>query len=233
MPISIATDCSRISIEANRQEDVNEIDTLITRIRNTTAGKSLLKTIESESRNGRSIHIMENSWMPSQTVPVLTESQAASRDLYPRVLHQESMDTARTLAVKKGMFKAEGTAAYMHFNLREGNIVDSRGETTYAPYRQSMNEKVANLAHELIHAMRILKGTYTNDESDKGYEDEEMRAIGSGKYADEAISENKIRQPLALYTRDSGPFTENTFGLNGSNARPGVSFKSDRYGSWD
>lgn len=233
MPIRIASDAPTISIEANREEDVTEIDSMITRIRNTNAGKILLKTIESESRNGRSIHIMENSWFPSQTFPVLTEQQAESRGLYPRVLHEASMDTARNLAVKKGMFKAEGTAAYMHLNLREGNIVDSRGETTYARYMEGSNEKVANLAHELIHAMRILKGTYTDDETDKGHENEEMRAIGTGKYVDEPITENKIRQPLALYTRDSDPFVENTFGLNGSNARPGPSINNNKDWSWN
>ncbi|PPC63831.1 hypothetical protein C1Y41_04090 [Pantoea sp. ICBG 1758] len=226
MPSRLATECHALYLSTNSIESLDEIDNLVSIIRHTQAGNSLLKEIEWYSRNGKNVKITTDSWGASHTRPLLTEFQAQKHGLRALSYDATSLNKARELAVKKGKFKAEGTYAEVTFNRIRGQTGNSLGYSLYDRYDPADNlEPAANLAGELIHAMRIIKGTYTNDGTSEGIFDESTRSIGAFKHENKKITENKIRQELGLQARSYYPLSSNdAFGQDaGSQFRPGPS----------
>jgi len=229
MPSRIATECHALYLSTNSIESLEEIDNLVSVIRHTQTGNSLLKEIERYSADGKNVKITTDSWGASHTRPLLTAGQAQKYGLRALSNDAASLNKARELAVKKGIFKAEGAYAEVTFNRIRGQIGSSLGYSVYDRYDPDDNLlPAANLAGELIHAMRIIKGTYTNDGTSEGIFDESTRSIGAFKYENAKITENKIRHELGLQPRSYyHPSSNQSFGHDsGSQFRPGPSLNN-------
>jgi len=199
-------------------ENYFEIDNALSRIKETPSGSSLLKQIDDNCKNGKRVQIYATANTLSHTIPELTVRQSENnRHRLGGLLSEEML--ARELAVKKGKFKASGTSAKVIYNQFFESVAYSQGHTQTEMTSEDDND--STLFHELVHAMRILKGTYTNDMSPKGYEDEMLRAIGVMQYENEPISENKFREQTGLQLRS---FYEVTTNVNNTNMtrRPGI-----------
>lgn len=136
--------------------------------------------------------------------PALTEKQAELYKLSASEFDRANNVQAVKLASKKSLGrKGEGTSVSLDWNPRQALAIDAAGRPT-----EIVDEATAfaSLAHELVHGYRIIKGTFTGGTSDR-YEpssaaaDEEDRAVGTGKYADQSLSENGIREEHGLPIR--------------------------------
>jgi len=168
-------------------------------------GNYLLQQINNLTTNGRSLKIVADKNTNNITTPRLTRFQMATLNINPN--DQNMMRTAAHELCKKpgGHLKNEGTSATVYFNPMKSTFVDHRG----TPRRENNTDhNQFDLAHELIHAKRRMKGNYQGgdmrnfDPVDKPLQAlEEYRAIGVGPYADRFISENSIRQSSGLTER--------------------------------
>jgi len=144
---------------------------------------------------------------------MLTHDQMNKLNLHSDQPHEVLINAARPLALKKGRFmKGEGTRATVYWNPHENpstvplmHHVTQTSALTLVGSDSGRTRVVglveANLVHELIHAMRILKGTYTDDTSPEGRANEERRALGVNEFANEGISENAFRREMELPLR--------------------------------
>lgn len=201
----------RIIIQANSEVQANAVDTALNRIRSTESGSSLLKEIHNHSDNTKKIKIINKPNDMNHTIPVLTDRQ---RNRYADRMHMSGEDdesVARELALKGKFMKGEGTSADVIYNAGfiDQSMVsyNERGERIelpqfdpiqgpHSPWGLPNNDMT--LFNFLIHGMRMLKGTFTDNGTPKGTDDEETRAIGVGKYSDEPITENVFRREMHL-----------------------------------
>lgn len=74
------------------------------------------------------------------------------------------------------------------------------GTNTRIQFNPNLEPAVATLGHELIHSMHDQLGTAApgtvTEGRNKGQGNVEMQAMGIGEYADEALTENKLRDEL-------------------------------------
>jgi len=192
---------------------ISYADLTISNMMSTTVGLNLLKEITRHSNNGREVKIFVSENSRSSTVPMLTPDQMNKLHLYSDQPHEVLSNAARPLALKKGRFlKGEGTRATVYWNPHENpstvplmHHVAQTSALTLVGSDSGRTRVVglveANLVHELIHAMRILKGTYTDDNSPEGRANEERRALGVNEFANEGISENAFRREMELPLR--------------------------------
>ena len=215
-----------IIIEANNEQDASNVDVALSRIKTTESGKSLLKAITQNSSSDKQVTIRNNGFDLNNTIPQLSEKQLKKYQSQINEGHQTNEDFARQLSLKRKYTKGEGTSALVTYN---PNVIDLcvKGTDHFVPMNyMDPNTPFRNndmtLYSFLVHAMRILKGTYTDDLSENGHDDEEIRAIGNRQYADEPISENAFRKeknyPLRAYYE-----TDNMFNVVGIAQRPGPS----------
>jgi len=224
----------RILIQADTQVQINNVDAALLRIKLTDSGRSLLKEIHNNSDLLKRIKIINKPNDMNHVIPVLTEDQ---RNKFADRMHQTGEDeesVAREIALKGKYFKGKGTSAEVIYNSgfidqSQIAIIDNMKvdypifdpvQGPNSPFGLPNNDMT--LFNFLVHGMRILKGTYTDNLTDKGTIDEESRAIGEGKYFDKLITENRFRQemqlPLRAYYVSDG--TNVNFTL--STMRPGI-----------
>lgn len=176
----------------------DKVNQALDRLKAGRTGGQLLDNLASLSRNGKKVTIRPTTGSAT-TRAALTEAQQASR---PRIagddrdpLHNKA---AVTLAQPRffGRIKGSGARAIIHWNPDQSLDVDEQGRVS------SSNDERRSylvLGHELVHANRILKGTYTGGSGDR-YDPatpaarEERRAIGIGEFDGKTPSENSIRQ---------------------------------------
>jgi len=198
-------------------------DQALNQLNNTPSGFSLMQEIIKHSKDTKHVKIYVQHVEDSHTHPVLSEKQAIKTNLFLSDVNEESLDAARKFALKKGFRKGEGSSAIVYWNPAESYVGSSFGHTVSA--MNHMGDSRFQLANELVHAMRILKGTYTDDKSIAGSTDEEMRGIGTMNYENEFISENKIREQSGYQLRAYYPVVSNVQGNTPSNTRPGPSLR--------
>ncbi|NIG12917.1 hypothetical protein F3J37_01645 [Pantoea sp. Al-1710] len=212
-----------ITISTENAAGFMNTDHALAQIGNTQSGATLLSEIVKYTKDTKKVKIYIQHTEDSHTIPVLSNKQAEKTNLSKSYHNEESLDAARKFALKKKLTKGEGASALVYWNPAEAHISFSQGYTQY-----SVNEGGVNrfqLANELVHAMRILKGTYTDDKTIEGSTNEEMRGLGVFQYENEPISENKIREQSGFYLRAYYPVVTNVSGNTGSNTRPGPSLR--------
>lgn len=135
------------------------------------------------------------------TRPVLSDAQAKKFNVSKDWRTPEHNARAYQAAAKKRMWrKGEGTSAMVDWNTSQGLTLDTDG----VPLSTCDSSKAyLGLAHELIHAYRMLKGTFTTDpngdsgdryRNGTGAAKEERRAVGLDEFANKKPAENSIRR---------------------------------------
>ncbi|MCA8003354.1 XopG/HopH/AvrPtoH family type III secretion system effector [Burkholderia metallica] len=175
-----------------------EVDNALSLIRMGVTGCQLIEKLTSLSRGGKKVTIRPTTGSAT-TRAALTEAQLKSRvyikggDLDP--LHNQA---AVSLAQPRffGIVKGAGASAVINWNPDQSLVIDENGRASNG---NDEGRSYLILGHELVHANRILKGTYTGGASDRRdpatpAAKEERRAIGIGEFLGKTPSENSIRQ---------------------------------------
>lgn len=206
-----------ILIRARGREDFNRADSSLASLADSTVGVNLLNEILRHSCHGREVTVFVTRGTNSNTVPKPTQQQMNRLGVYHSDNEQLQIEAARPLALKGRFLKGEGTSATVYWNPDERTPTLPRHMHVTSD-RQPLNSELtlvgidsnrtvvggtstATLAHELVHAMRIVKGTYTDDLTDEGKSNEERRALGVMEYANDPISENAYRREQQLPLR--------------------------------
>jgi hypothetical protein len=189
-----------IFIERSNKERPNfydETESDILKLLTTESGKKILSSIEKYSSKEKFILIY--FFKKPFVRPRFTESQRvrfSSDDNYPPL----------RLYNRSAAGRAEGVSSELAYNSGQSAFVDSNGDlTVWLGIRK--NQFVA-LLHELVHASRILKGTSTGDNGavtdiSSGIYNEEMRAVGLGRWSNKIPSENSLNNELGFPLRKS------------------------------
>ncbi|CDG85992.1 XopG/HopH/AvrPtoH family type III secretion system effector [Janthinobacterium agaricidamnosum] len=192
-----------IHIEARTEDQYRAAEYAIEKIASKKNGASLLDEIQKLSTNGKALKVVVVS-VNSAARPVLTEKQAEAHQVSKNEFHAAHNAKAIQLASKQSLGrKGEGTSASIDWNPRQSVKIDASGRPKLI---DDTSLSFASLAHELVHGYRMMKGTFTGGTSDR-YDpstpaaEEEDRAVGTGKFSKEPLSENGIRSEHGLPLR--------------------------------
>jgi len=194
-----------ILIESYEEGGHAAADEALGKINSKKNGQSLLTEINNYSINGKRIKIIATTQEHAKATPVLTTSQIEKH----KITREQGFDANIKLAYKLANQtilgkKGEGTSANILWNPKEGLIIGKNGEIEEG---ENPAFSFADLAHELVHGYRIMKGTFTADLKGNPRNplspnwNEERRAVGMGQYSSEPLSENGIRSEHGLQIR--------------------------------
>jgi len=199
-----------INILARDMYEYNKIDKAIDKIGSKPHGLSLLTALKAANTDGQKVTIICTQFSETKVKAVLTPNQIKRYEWANDPFDKSHQMLAERLA--RPLFPGvagEGSSAYVFLNPNTTVSINDRGKGVHS---NDPNIMFVSLAHELIHALRILRGFYKTP-SEEGIESvlaarigEEYRAIGLGKYALNDISENSIRYEHGLPLRHSMDF---------------------------
>lgn len=216
MRIRMSEVAPHIVIRHDQESDYLDAESALSKIKEGPQGRKLLDEIKKYSTDGRSCLIQPSRINFNYSYPVLTQPQ--KEKLFPEqaFFHElQHIDTSTKLSNKRSFGrKGEGTSATIEWNPTYAVRVLHEG-MHFAISDESAG--FTNLAGELIHAYRMMKGTYlvhnewTDPKLEKRLIYEESRAIGLGKHAKRAFTENGIRkehgiEPREKYSLDGDDF---------------------------
>jgi Ca2+-binding RTX toxin-like protein len=202
----------------NRNLDFYEqTEAALDKLRNTRSGLKLLSSLENRIAHGKDLLITYTTG-GNEARPQLTESQLGK--YAPKNL-EDQINIAYKLAHKGVFFKGEGTSAVVSFNPDRSLEITPEGEMY--PITSPLKAHLL-LAHELVHANRLMKGTSagasgSDADPGSGRWQEESRAVGLGKWKDKTPSENSIRKELGEPTRPGYHVTKKPGGNDGSDTQ--------------
>ncbi len=179
-----------------------EVEYCLTKIVSGHAGHELLKTIKRYTRNDRYVIILYDKHK-NYCSPFLSQQQL---DNLGNPDYLTAAGIASRLATRRLLCRGHGASAEVHFCPFYSLKIDQDG---YPSKDYSRPEKsYLALAHELLHAMRIMKGSASPAEGDR-YDPrspagrEELRVVGLSSFYGKRLSENSIRrehgEPLRLH----------------------------------
>jgi len=216
-----------IELHTPGENGQHELNFALARIKNTPSGEALLREITKYSQNTKQVRIIATPMVSNDVFPELSHSQMLKAP--PEIMRNPTArdQMARQFALKKGRSKGEGASARIIYNRSrvDISIQNLRDEEFIAENNEhgiGLPNNDPTLFNNLVHAMRILKGTYTDDTTRKGIEDEEARAIGAGSYEGNPISENAFRQNVGLPIRAYYSGLERTRNFTNLMKRPGL-----------
>ena len=202
--ISASHVAPHIAIEYHRPEDYLAAESALRKLLSRPNGRSLVDELRNLSTQGRYVKVTVTAMANTVARPVLTEFQVRRFHLSSSEYDKAHNKKATHLAQKQPLGKkGEGTSVSVDWNPRQSVAIDAHGRPSLL---DDTSLAFVSLAHELVHGYRMMKGTYTGGTSDR-YDtgspagQEESRAVGIGKYAGEALSENGIRQEHGLPLR--------------------------------
>lgn len=190
-------------IESPSRTSISRVEQALQRISSRPNGNALLQELEAQGQAGKPIKIYaapSNSNMENVTRAVSD-------------IHNPGNDNHAAVArASKGLFgNGAGSSVQIDFNPNKSLTLNQSGAPT--GHNNSPDRAYLSLAHELIHAYRITKGTYTGGGENVGFDpkskkgEEELRAVGLGKWATKQFSENSIRGEHQEQLRTSYPRT--------------------------
>ncbi|HHL4081433.1 XopG/HopH/AvrPtoH family type III secretion system effector [Burkholderia sola] len=194
-----------ITIESSSDTAIRDAEKALAKINSGRNGHALLSALESFGQSGKRVKIfvpprggnLENVAIPVDDIDNSgTDNKAAVKNATKSVLG----------------LKGKGSSAIVEWNPSKALVLNAAGEPIG---RQDDTAKAyLSLGHELVHAYRIAKGTYTGSGRHDGFRpgtraaDEELRAVGLGKWANEPISENGIRADHVESRRTAYPLSQ-------------------------
>jgi Ca2+-binding RTX toxin-like protein len=189
----------KIEVPNRNPEFYEQTEAALDTLRNTRSALKLLSSLESRIAHGKDLLITYTTG-GNEARPQLTESQLGQYT--PKNL-ADQINIAYKLAHKGVFFKGEGASAVVSFNPNRSLEITPEGEMY--PITSPLKAHLL-LAHELVHANRLMKGTSagaSGSDSDPGSGrwQEESRAVGLGKWKNKTPSENSIRKELGEPTR--------------------------------
>jgi len=202
--ISASHVAPHIAIEYHRPEDYHAAESALHQLVSRPNGRSLVDELRNLSTHGRYVKVKVTAMANTVARPALTESQVRRFHLSESEYDVAHNKKATQLAQKPlPGIKGEGTRVSVDWNPRQSVAIDADGRPSLV---DDTSLAFVSLAHELVHGYRMMKGTYTGGTSNR-YDTnspagvEESRAVGIGRYAGEALSENGIRQEHGLPLR--------------------------------
>lgn len=193
-----------INIKYQTKSDYLKAESALAKLDSGPKGNQLIYELGRLSRNGKNLTIVASSITTTGAMPTLTKSQIKKYDMPESEYHIEHNNKAKELAQKRRFGrKGEGTSSIVRWNPSLAvNVTDKGLHVAVNDEKQSF----ISLGHELIHAYRMMKGTYTGDNSDRytpgtGSYKEEQRAVGIGLNNKKSFSENSLRSEHSLNLR--------------------------------
>jgi len=198
---------SNLVIEYSGINGLNSLSRAISKIKSKPIGNALISEIEALGQQGKAIKISIVRYETNSSRAMLTSNQAEELDVpddeddVMNNLHAYHLSTRLIDGID-----AAGTNAALKWNPKVSSILDRLGRLKRD---FNANNAYIALAHELIHAYHILKGSALIDTIDDQIrtgtagETEEKRVIGLGDYSTERFTENKIRAEHNLRPRTS------------------------------
>ena len=189
---------------------VAEVDAALDEIAQGPAGRRLLADIAAQQGAGKEVVILIPSrpGNASRTLPMLTAVQVGrAHGVSADYWNQGHQKAARALCTRRflGIGKAQGTSAAVEWNPDDAVVLDAKGRPTGRNGPAGENYLV--LAHELIHALKMQKGTSNvgcggraTPFSRAGRE--ELRVVGTRWFSRHAVTENAIRAEHGRPTRE-------------------------------
>lgn len=190
-----------IQLASPSRTSIASAEAALQRIKSRPNGNALLDEIANHSTNGKQLKIFvaPQGGRMSNVTRAVDDINNPGNDNFQAVKN-----------ASKGLFgKGKGSSAEIDFNPSTSLALDHEGNPT--GIENSSSRAYLSLAHELVHAYRIMKGTYTGAGDQMGFDPnsnkgkEELRAVGLGKWQDEALSENGIRAEQGEQIRSSYP----------------------------
>lgn len=176
----------------NHPDGNKQVDNALAKLAGKANGRSLLQALVDNANHdkGRTLDVKLTT-ASSFTAAFLTEDQLSKYKI-----DKDDIISSNKKAVDLLHKKKEGTSATVSWNPEQSLKLDEEGRPTLIG---SAEKSYLVLAHELVHAYQILKGTYTGGFGDRNDQStpagkEEFRAVGLGKYKDEEKSENGVRK---------------------------------------
>jgi hypothetical protein len=201
MHITNSTTMPSIQLASPSRTSLAAAEQALARIKSRPNGNALLNEIDSHSTNGKQLKIFvaPHGGRMANVTRAVDDINNPGQDNFQAVKN-----------ASKGLFgKGKGASAEIDFNPSTSLALDHNGNPT--GIEQSPNRAYLSLAHELVHAYRIMKGTYTGGGGDMGFDPnsnsgkEELRAVGLGKWQGESLSENGIRGEQGEQLRNAYP----------------------------
>lgn len=192
---------SSLLIESPSQRSVTQTEEALRRIASRPNGNALLQALDAQGKAGKPVKIY--------AAPPDSAMQNAARAVSD--IHNPGDNNKRAVArASKGLFgKGAGASVEIDFNPNKSLALNAAGAPT--GHTDDPQGAYLSLAHELVHAYRITKGTYTGGGESNGFDPnsrrgkEELRAVGLGKWASKPFSENSIRREHDEPVRQSYP----------------------------
>lgn len=204
MPVARSHTAPFINIKYESKADYRKTESALAKLDMGPNGNRLMYELSQLSRNGKTLTIVANPNTTTGATPTLTKSQLKRFNVSDSEYDIQHNQIAKKLAQKKRFgFKGEGTSAIVRWNPSLAVNVTNEGlHVAVNDERQSF----ISLGHELIHAYRMMKGTYTGDHSDRytpgtRSHQEEQRALGIGIHAKRSFSENSLRSEHSMNLR--------------------------------
>jgi len=191
-----------IQLQGMNADDLIKTENALQKIKNTPTGNALLNEIRENTTNGREVQIHVHDSFTNSTIPMLTDSQLRRLNIDGNNYGQNVM-TALSLSRKRtNSQNGEGVKGIVDFNPKQAVHVDSNGVS-----QRIHDEELSymSLGHELIHALHFMRGNHIGDSrpdvnGNINYQ-EELRVVGLGQYANNDITENKMRRESGLPQR--------------------------------
>jgi hypothetical protein len=194
-----------ITIESNSNTAIRDAENALAKINSKPNGHALLSQLKSFGQSGKRVKIFvapRGGNMDNATMPVDDIDNPGSDN-----------KCAMKNATKSALgLKGNGSSALVEWNPSKSLALSATGVPTGR--RDNTDRAYLSLGHELVHAYRIAKGTYTGGGGHDGFRpgtraaDEELRAVGLGKWAGEPISENGIRTEHGEPLRTAYPLSQ-------------------------
>lgn len=191
----------RVTLESGSPAGIQQAENALSRIASRPSGATLLNRLDNLGDKGR--------------VTILVGASGTSMPNTARPVPQAHASTTAKLLKFLGSNRSD---AQVEWNPERALTLDSDGHPTGR--ERNPDKAYLSLAHELVHAYRIVNGSYTGHEGSGSGTDpstpkgkEELRAVGLGEFAKKAFSENTIRAEHGEPLRTSYP-------LQAERARP-------------
>ena len=188
-----------VTLESGSQAGIQEAENALNKIASRPSGATLLNKLDTLANKGR--------------VTILVGASGTDMKNIARPVPQAHISTRAKLLRFLGSNRSD---AHVEWNPERALTLDDDGHPTGR--ERNPDKAYLSLAHELVHAYRIVNGSYTGHDgpgtdpsTPKGKE--ELRAVGLGEFAKRPFSENTIRAEQGEPLRTSYP-------LQAERARP-------------